>query len=360
MRKLACIKRISEIQPIEGKDRIVLATVDGWHVIVKKGEFQVGDQCVYVEIDSVMPERPEFEFLRSKKFRIKTMKLGNVVSQGICFPMSILPSDSYQNEQDVTEVLGVKQYEGTMDADPVAANVKPAKKYPNFLMRMEWFRNFVLPQKAACEFPSFLSKTDETRIQNIPFILESDEEWVATEKIDGQSGTFALVREKSKFPFGKARHRFIVCSRNRQLPVRDGSSYWSVAEKYHIKDALTRLMAQLGVQWIAIQGECIGPKIQGNKYQVSDYDLFVFNLITPSGRLPSASAKALVEEAGLKFVPIISCSVRLSKTVEEVLTYAHGTSALCNTLREGIVFRSQDGQRSFKAVDPLFLLQHDE
>jgi RNA ligase (TIGR02306 family) len=118
MRKLASIKTISSIMPIEGKDRIVLAMVDGWSVIVKKDEFQVGDKCVYCEIDSVMPETEQFEFLRSKKFRIKTMRMSGVVSQGICFPMSILPDGSYEIEQDVTEILGIKQYEDTMDVEP--------------------------------------------------------------------------------------------------------------------------------------------------------------------------------------------------------------------------------------------------
>lgn len=86
MRQLASIKVISDITPIEGKDRIVLATVDGWRVIVKKDEFRIGDKCVYIEIDSVLPEKPEFEFLRKNNFRIKTMKMAGCISSGICFP----------------------------------------------------------------------------------------------------------------------------------------------------------------------------------------------------------------------------------------------------------------------------------
>lgn len=358
MRKLASIKTIADIQPIEGRDRIVLATVDGWSVIVRKGEYEIGDQCVYAEIDSVFPEKPEFEFLRSKNFRIKTMKMGGVVSQGICFPMSILPPGHYENNQDVTEIIGVRQYEGTMDDDPVVPSVKPFRKYPKLLMRMEWFRNLVLPKKADVSFPSFLSKTDETRIQNIPFILKSDDRWVATEKIDGQSGTFALVKRKSKFPFGRDAYDFIVCSRNRRLPVRDTSSYWQVAEKYHIEDALKGMIGDSA--WVAIQGECIGPKIQGNKYHVTDFDLYVFNVIYPNGRMGSKEAKATVGQYGLMFVPIVADDVILPETVDEVLQYAHGKSVLYDTLREGIVFRSEDGKKSFKAVDPLFLIQHDE
>ena len=358
MRNLASIKSISSIHPIDGKDRIVLAMIDGWSVIVRKGEYEVGDQCVYVEIDSVLPEKPEFEFLRSKNFRIKTMKMGGVVSQGICFPMSILPPGNYALGQDVTEALGIKQYEGTMDIDPVVPDVNPSKKYPKFLMRMKWFRQLVLPKKATGDFPSFLSKTDETRIQNIPFILESDDKWIATEKIDGQSGTFALVRKKSKCPFRRNAFDFIVCSRNHRLLVRDSSSYWQVAEKYHIEDALKGMIGDS--EWVAIQGECIGPKIQGNKYHVNDFDLYVFNLIYPCGRVGSKEAKDTVGQYGLMFVPIVEDGITLPRTVDEVLQYAHGKSRLYDTLREGVVFRTTDGKKSFKAVDPLFLIQHDE
>ena len=93
MRQLASIKEVKDIIPIEGKDRIELAIIDGWSVIIKKDEFKVGDKCIYVEIDSVMPDRPEFDFLRGKNFRIKTMKMAGVISQGICFPTTLLKKD---------------------------------------------------------------------------------------------------------------------------------------------------------------------------------------------------------------------------------------------------------------------------
>ena len=113
-------------------------------------------------------------------------------------------------------------------------------------------------------------------------------------------------------------------------------------------------------EWVAIQGECIGPKIQGNKYHVSDFNLYVFNLIYSNGRVGSKEAKATVGQYGLMFVPIVDDGITLPHTVDEVLQYAHGKSQLCDTLREGIVFRTLDGKKSFKAVDPLFLIQHDE
>ena len=359
MRKLASIKTVSDLAPIEGRDRIVLAMIDGWSVIVKRDEFKVGDKCVYVEIDSVLPEKEEFEFLRKNNFRIKTMKMAGVISQGICFPLSILPPKvgGYKLDEDVTAVIGVKQYERTMDKDP-QPRATPKKKYPRFLMRIPLFRKLVLPKKKQKGFPSFISKTDETRIQNMPFVLRDKRRWVATEKIDGQSGSFCLVRHKSRVPFVKDRFEYIVCSRNLRLWSKDNSSYWSVSDRYQIEKTLKNMIGDM--DWIAIQGECIASNVQGNKYKVNAPDLYVFNLIYPDGRLDSMTAKKICNDNGLKFVPIVQTGYVLPDTIAEVLDYAHGQSAIGDTIREGIVFRSEDGQHSFKAVDPLFLLKYDE
>ena len=361
MRKLASIKQVSNILPIEGRDKIELAIIDGWSVIVKKDEFKIGDKCVYCEIDSVMPEKEEFEFLRSKKFRIKTMKMAGVISQGICFPLSILPTGNYELEQDVTDILGVKQYEATMDVEKEETN-KPATqaKYPKWLMRMKWFREIVYKKdhRESKGFPSFISKTDETRVQNMPWILQTKDEFVVTEKVDGQSGTFALVRHKSKVPWKKSSFEYIVCSRNLRLWNKGSSSYWAVSDRYDMESALKSLIG--GNEWVAIQGECIAPGVQGNKYKVTEPDLYVFNLIYPNGRVGSVKAKNDCATVGLKFVPIMDEHFVLPDTVKEMLDYAHANSALGNTIREGVVLRSQDGKQSFKAVDPLFLIKYDE
>lgn len=364
MRKLASIQRIHEEFPIDGKDRIVLATIEGmgWTVIVNKEEIKVGDKIVFCEIDSVFPEKPEFEFLRSKKFRIKTMKMSGVLSQGICFPLSMLPDGNYEIGDDVTELMGITQYEQTMDKedDTNEPNMAvPTKKYPKFLMRMSWFRKLVLPKKQAKGFPSFISKTDETRIQNAPFYLDMDCRWVATEKVDGQSGSFTLQRIKGRHFWNKDTYDFAVCSRNLRKWKKDTSSFWSVAEKYNIEEVLHKLIGDN--EWVAIQGECVAPNVQGNKYKVKDPDLYVFNLIYPSGRIGSVEAKKIIAEHGLKFVPIIDEEVSIKgMTVPEVLEYATGKSQLYDTLREGIVFRSLDGKQSFKAVSPEFLIKHNE
>lgn len=324
---------------------------------MQKADFEPGGLCVFCEIDSVFPEKPEFEFLRSKNFRIKTMKMAGCISQGICFPLSILPErkEGYRLEDDVTDILGVTQYEPTQDKEP--EEKAPKKKYPRWLMRFGLFRRLVLPKKKKGGFPSFVSKTDEVRIQNCPAFLQDKKPWVATEKIDGQSGTFALLRHKRPWPI-KDQFEYIVCSRNLRLGKPDNSSYWRVSERYKIENVLRNMIGDR--DWIAVQGECVAPNVQGNKYKVKEPDLYVFNLIYPSGRLPSPLAKSMMEQHGLKFVPIVDEAVILPDTVNECLDYAHGQSAIGDTLREGIVFRSQDGKQSFKAVDPLFLMKYNE
>lgn len=360
-RKLAHVEKIEWIKPITGKDKIALAGVLGWTVIVQKSDYEVGQKCIFCEIDSVFPEKPEFEFLRSKKFRIKTMKMSGVLSQGICFPMSMLPEGNYEIGDDVTALMGITQYEPTMDKEEIS-NIEyenAVKKYSEFFMKWSWFRKLVLHKKDPKGFPSFINKTDETRIQNVPFYLDMDCKYVATEKVDGQSGSFTLQRVKGKYFWNKNSYDFAVCSRNLRKWKKDSSSFWSVAEKYNIEYILHQLIGNN--EWVAIQGECVAPNVQGNKYKVTEPDLYVFNLIYPSGRVGSVEAKKIVTAHGLKFVPIIDEAVSLKGlSVADVLKYATGKSKLCDTLREGIVFRSLDGKQSFKAVSPEFLLKHGE
>lgn len=316
MRNLAHIETIDWISPIEGKDRIVLAGILGWTVIVQKADFAVGDKVVFCEIDSVFPEKPEFKFLRKNNFRIKTMKMAGVLSQGICFPLSMLPLGDYNVGDDVTELMGITQYEPTMDKEPSSVAQTLSKKYPKFLMRMKWFRKLVLPKDRQGGFPDFISKTDETRIQNAPQMLKLPTLWTATEKVDGQSGTFTLCRTHKKGFLRKEKFDFAVCSRNLRIYEEDNSSYWSVAK--------------------------------------------IFNIITPRGRMDSISAEKLANTYGLKFVPVLAENMKLSEmTVEDVLAYSNGMSRLGNTLREGIVFRSQNGVNSFKAVSPEFLIKYN-
>jgi RNA ligase (TIGR02306 family) len=226
-------------------------------------------------------------------------------------------------------------------------------------MRFNCFRQFIYKRdhRGAKGFPDFISKTDESRVQSIPYILSTKQPWIATEKIDGCSSTFALKKHKSWY--GKTKYEFIVCSRNLRLFADDDSHYWKIAKSKNLEKILLSLIEDN--EWVAIQGEICGPGIQKNKYQLKDFDFYAFNLIYPHGRAGSLVANSILANVGLKFVPIIDTEYILPDTVQEVLDYAHGRSALNEHVwREGLVFRSQDGKQSFKAVDPLFLLKYDE
>lgn len=365
-RKLASIKTISDIQPIPNRDRIELAIVDGWQIIVKKDEYKIGDKTVFVEIDSVLPEKPEFEFLRSKKFRIKTMKMAGVLSQGICFPLSILPQDrEYNLEDDVTVIMGIKQYEATRDieTEETINTQNNSKKFQHplfkYLFKFSIFRKLLLPKKENKGFPDFIHKTDETRIQNMPFVLKNkDVTYVVREKVDGQSGTFFLKKMNNKWPWQKHNFDFGVCSRNLRLWTDVNSSQWFVAKKYNLKSVLEDLIGNH--EFVAIQGECVAPKVQGNKYKVSEPDLYAFNLIYPDGKVSCLEGEEILKKYGIKWCPLIDKNFILSDTVNEILDYATGKSKLYNTLREGLVFRNYSKNLSFKAVSPDFLIKNDE
>jgi len=219
MRKLASIQRIKALEPIEGADAIEKATVLGWQLVVKKHEFKVGDLVVYCEIDSLMPDKPEFEFLKPRGMRVRTIRLRGQVSQGICFPLSILPMNfAVIEDADCTGILGIEKYEPPMPA--------------------------CLSGIAKGRFPSFIPKTDETRVQVLQKLLDKykGEKCYITEKVDGSSGTFYINNGE-----------FGVCSRNLELLEDSENSFWKVARLMDIENKLRSLNGNF-----AIQGELIG------------------------------------------------------------------------------------------------------
>jgi hypothetical protein len=201
-RKLATIQKISELKPIEGADKIEVALMEnlGWECVVKKREFQVGDKIIYCEVDSVMPEKPEYEFLRDRKFRIRTIKLKGQVSQGLILPLTVLPGSDWDIGKncgiDVTELLGVTKYlspSERTEIEQLENSIKLEKsKLKKFLLRYSFFRKLFLSRSQKQGFPYWVSKTDEERIQSIPHVLEQfkDKQIYVTEKIDYQSGTW--------------------------------------------------------------------------------------------------------------------------------------------------------------------------
>ena len=216
-----------------------------------------------------------------------------------------------------------------------------------------------MPKKENKGFPEFISKTDETRVQNIPHILKNkDITYVVREKIDGQSGTFFLKKMGKKWPWQKQGYDFGVCSRNLRLWNETKTSYWTVAKKYNIKAVLEDLIGDH--DFVAIQGECIAPNVQGNKYKVTEPDLYAFNLIYPDGKVPCLEAEEILKKYGIKWCPLVAKDFVLPDTVNEMLDFSTGKSALYDTLREGLVLRNYSKNISFKAVSPEFLIKNDE
>lgn len=371
MRKLATIRKIDKIDPIPNKDFIGVGHIDGWNVIVNKNDFNPGDLCVYCEIDSVLPDKPEFENIKKRSnLRIRTMRMGGVVSQGICFPLSILPKGHYNVGDDVTDIMGVTQYVGNMDIEKEVLLDKKNIKYPNWLMKIPFIRKLLLNKKEYRGFPEWISKTEEPRVQNMPQVIEfakknPDHKWIVHEKLDGQSGTFVCVRKKRLF--GET-YEYMVCSRNLRLFQKDNRSYWKVSEKYNIKDRLVRyLKNNKKATYICVQGECVGQGVQGNKYRLPDNDFYVFNVQTdlPSdevilgNKLTETGIDKFCSGYGFKRVPEIEGFDFSKMTMEDVIAFADGKSKINkNTLREGIVIR--DDTLSFKAISNKFLLKYNE
>lgn len=353
MRKLATIRTITNIKPIDGADKIEVAIVDGWECVVKKNEFNIGDTIVYIEVDSIIPEKPEFEFLRDRKFRVRTIKLRKQVSQGLVLPMSILPKGKYKLDDDVTDILGIKKHDPQAEQEMKLLTSKADKnKNPiiKFLLRFAWFRKkYIKPKKGG--FPSWIVKTDEERIQNktAMFNIEKElgTEFTVTEKIDGQSGTYFLEKHGSKYEFG-------VCSRNLRLTKPDNSSYWTIAKQFDIENVLKKLIGN--ANRIVLQGEILGDGIQGNKYKVSGYDFYAFNLIYPNRKVTTKEMTELLKEYNVKSVHIVEESFKLKNSISEMVKYAKGNSWLLPIKREGVVIRNNDRNISFKVINPDFLL----
>lgn len=380
-RALAYIQHVTNIRPIDGADNIEQCNVLGWNLICKKGEFHEGDPCVYIEIDSKVPEREEFEFLRAKGFKVKTMKLGkfNCISQGLAMPQSAFKELAGLSEgTDVTDILGIKysvQEDNTRkgNGDPNAKYKSMAashqkifkQKWAHWMMRRSWGRKIMFfffgkKKDNPRGFPTFVSKTDEERVENQPWRIGDGKTYLATEKLDGTSCTYALERK------GRNKFEFYVCSRNvrqqdeKQECYHDHNIYWDLAFKYNIEQHLKDFLNQFPqLKWVCIQGEGVG-SVQGNPLKLKEDDLYVFNFKdSESGRYDSIAGRAIIEKMGMKWVPILG-EVQMPDTMEELKALATGKSKVNpDVMREGIVYRSLDGSDSFKNVSREYLIKHN-
>ena len=337
MRTLVSIKTITSIEVIPNADQIHTACVGGWKVVIRKDEgFQVGDDALFFEIDSMIPADDErFDFLsrgqKREHHRIKTMKLRGVLSQGLLMPLSKLTNEERMrifDGEEATEVLRVIKYEPVI---PMGGKQKGT-------------------------FPTHLvPKTDQERIQNMVSALEgrNSHEFEITEKLDGTSCTFF-----SRIVEGPALGSQLqtgVCSRNWEMQILDENIYAKQFNKLGIHDKLR----QLGGRQLAIQGEIIGPSIQSNKYKLDEQTFFVFDIYDIDAKcyLGSVDRHELAEQLGLKHVPLVRESMVF--TLDTVLDAADGRSLLYDTPREGLVFKGYDGKTNFKAISNKWLLKNE-
>ena len=330
MRKLASVQKIEKIYEHPNADRLNLAEVLGWQCVTnKENSFQEDDLVVYIEVDSILPDGPEWsEFLRERKFRIKTIKLRGELSQGLILPISVLPPGEYNIGDDVTETLGIVKYDPVEYSGTRGANTKGG-------------------------FPDYVPKTNETRLQSIPTILDElrGVPCYVSVKLDGTSSTFS-----------KNGDDILVCSRRRALKEGD-NVWWNIAKKYDIPNILTAACGD-----IAIQGEICGPGIQKNKLGLKEYQLFVFDIynIIDQEYFNYQELVDFCEVFDLPMVPIEKDNYLITEedTVKSFLEMAKGRYD-SGQHQEGIVVRPQEltfSQRlrdraSFKVINNDFLLK---
>lgn len=346
MRNLASIQIVKSVEPIVGADSIEKCNILGWSCVAKKGEFKKGDKVVYIEIDSILPKDTWSEFLfkgdksSDNNIRLKTIKLRGQISQGLILPMSVLNGKKFTNDtrdnpvyefnegRDVTPMLGIVKYEAA-----IPANLNGIVKG---------------------SFPCFIPKTDETRVQAAPNVINEivGKECYITTKMDGSSGTYYFNNGE-----------FGVCSRNIEYKQDDVNTFWKCAIKYNLAEK----MKEYGKN-IAIQGEVCGPSIQKNRLNLKKHDLYCFNAydIQNGKYFDYAEALEIFKVLGLNTVPCEYLGeFKKEWDIDTLLKMASGKYIGTDNAKEGIVIRPTKeslsmelkGRLSFKVINNEYLLK---
>ena len=409
-KKLAYGVKIKEIREIPGADRIELATVMDYTVVVKKGEYKPGDMGIYVEVDSLLPDGldselsikynllknheisknltdeerenamkeiqsqskyPYFEFLRDKKFKIKSMKLSKfgVISQGILFrPVDLGITDKVKDGQDFTIQFNITEI--VQDAEEAGLNTgKKDSWFVRKLMRYKWFRNWRKRHNIAEVWdPTFPGKSDEENVQKIyskMFAQYADKEWVATEKLEGQNIT--VYSEVVNGWFGRKTKRIGVCSRTRELnPNGNSHGFWDTVKRLHLDEKIKNIPGE----WFC-RGEHVGPGIQGNIYKLPRTEVYFFDFYKKVDgkwvKLNFDESIAFAKKWDLPFVPVLDEHYKLPEGhtndkgvfvsgADIMLQQSDKNTVFGNNLshkREGFVLRLKDDYNvSFKVKNP--------
>lgn len=358
MRKLASIREVGEIIPIKGADRIVLAKIDDWKCVVNKESVKKNQKVVYFEIDSALPvDDSRYEFLKErchKKFmsgstlldeciRIKTIRLKGQISQGLAIPLEDFPElKDFSVGADVSEILGVRHYDEISEA---IAEINGNNK---------------IAGDAKGSFPDYIVlRTDEERLQNLYSDYSTNHNYVdmafeCTEKADGSSMTFIYA------PTKREDDPVFVCSRKWELKETDNNVFWNVAKKFELTERVKNYCTLFYPKGMAIQGELVGPKINGNKDGLTDFDFKVFRIfdIGKNEWMKPQIRREVCDDLGLNHVKVIKDDWKVFqelKNFDEFLEVAKGKTDN-GRLREGLVWKSNDGEVSFKVINNDYLL----
>ena len=390
-RALAYTVTVDEIREIPDYDRVEHARVGGWWIIVAKADnIKPGDMCVYFEVDSKVPATDKrFAFLEKRNYKVKTLKMCKVFSQGLLMPIALFPEIKITEvHTDVTDLLGIK-YAVDEDNERKAAKVNKDKKYQSmaarhsklfkkpffrWLMRREWGRKLlfaIFGKKKdnprgwpTGKFPG-VSKTDQERCENMPWVLEDKSPWVRTQKCDGTSGTYVLERK------GKNKYEFYVCSRNVRMADKNqecfyGSDnyYWDAAIKYDIETKMRQYLEDNPkLTFVCWQGEICGPGIQKNPHGLKELHLFCFHWTDDNGRHDIRTAAKAWHYYNMEVVPIDEEEYIMPNDFEEFKITADGyydpsvCEGLTKQIREGYVYyNTKNPEQSFKNVSRKYLL----
>ena len=388
-RELAYVVNIDRIEPIIGSDNCEAAVVGGWRVMTRKGTFQAGDKAVYFEIDSKVPETETFAFLAPKHYKVKTQKYtfggkGLMISQGLLMSFEDFGWDinAYEVGDFLTEILGVK-YSVVEDNKRKAsvdkykrmaqrhAKLFKTNKLVQWLYARTWGKKLLFlflgnkRDKKAAFWPSWVVKTDEERVQNLPQLFPPDKTALfGTEKADGKPTTFTMERLK------RNKYEFYVCSRNvcfdkpekEEKLFYETNIYTEMAIKYNAEEVLKNMLeTHSEFEFVTIQGETYGKSVQQRDYHMDNVDFKAFNLIfgykdgTTKRLNPREMTEILTNTYNIPCVPILDEHFKLPNSIDEMVAYADGDSVIDGDYREGVVLRTADGVNSFKAVSNYYL-----
>lgn len=354
---LASAQKIIALTPIEGADFVEVCQILGWEVVVRKGDYKVGQLVGYVSIDTILPDLPEYEFMRERKFRVRSIKIRKICSQGLIVP---LPSGNWREGDDLTKVLNIKKYEKP-DNNPIELYEKvrvPKIWYKKLIHQFKfnylykWFP--FLQQKLRSPFPTHLVPiTDEQRIQNIPQKLTeyAGEEFILSYKLDGSSIT--IIHER---PFFKSKFR--ICSRRFELHDKK-NDWYKVFTATNFKDEILKLVKHFNTNDIIVQGEAIG-RFNGNHHNLQSDQIRLFNIYVNGKRIKQDEFIEVCLANNIPHCPMYK-RLTLNHSLADVLKMSEIKDVLNPSVDvEGLVWRATRDGLSFKAINNNYLLKNKE